>query len=117
MFPPTQRPEDCHPSIKGTRPRRADAQLDQRNAYDLITSTKEIAELVMITDLERNDLGRVCEYGSVTVPELLKLESYEQVHHLVSTVMDTAGRCDSCRRAPRMLSRRFDLRRPEKARP
>jgi para-aminobenzoate synthetase component 1 len=72
--------------IKGTRPRRADTQRDQRNAYDLITSAKEIAELVMITDLERNDLGRVCEYGSVTVPELLKLESYEQVHHLVSTV-------------------------------
>ncbi|MGA7904316.1 MAG: aminodeoxychorismate synthase component I [Terrimicrobiaceae bacterium] len=72
--------------IKGTRPRRKDAQRDQRNAYDLITSAKEIAELVMITDLERNDLGRVCEYGSVTVPELLKLESYEQVHHLVSTV-------------------------------
>jgi para-aminobenzoate synthetase component I len=75
--------------IKGTRPRRADAQRDQRNAYDLITSIKEIAELVMITDLERNDLGRVCEYGSVTVPELLKLESYEQVHHLVSTVVGT----------------------------
>ena len=75
--------------IKGTRPRRADAQRDQRNAYDLITSVKEIAELVMITDLERNDLGRVCEYGSVTVPELLKLESYEQVHHLVSTVVGT----------------------------
>jgi para-aminobenzoate synthetase component 1 len=75
--------------IKGTRPRRADTQLDQRNAYDLITSAKEIAELVMITDLERNDLGRVCEYGSVTVPELLKIESYEQVHHLVSTVTGT----------------------------
>jgi para-aminobenzoate synthetase component I len=75
--------------IKGTRPRRADTQLDQRNAYDLITSAKEIAELVMITDLERNDLGRVCEYGSVTVPELLKIESYEQVHHLVSTVSGT----------------------------
>ena len=75
--------------IKGTRPRHADAQLDQRNAYDLLTSPKEVAELVMITDLERNDLGRVCEYGSVTVPELLKLESYEQVHHLVSTVTGT----------------------------
>jgi para-aminobenzoate synthetase component I len=75
--------------IKGTRPRRADAQHDQRNAYDLITSAKEIAELVMITDLERNDLGRVCEFGSVTVPDLLKLESYEQVHHLVSTVTGT----------------------------
>ena len=78
--------------IKGTRPRRRDAQRDQRKAYDLITSAKEIAELVMITDLERNDLGRVCEYGSVTVPELLKLESYEQVHHLVSTVTGHAPR-------------------------
>jgi len=75
--------------IKGTRPRRADQQLDQRHAFDLLTSPKEVAELVMITDLERNDLGRVCEYGSVTVPELLKLESYEQVHHLVSTVTGT----------------------------
>jgi para-aminobenzoate synthetase component 1 len=75
--------------IKGTRPRRSDSQLDQRHAYDLITSPKEIAELVMITDLERNDLGRVCEYGSVSVPELLKIESFEHVHHLVSTVTGT----------------------------
>ena len=75
--------------IKGTRPRRADVQLDQRNASDLLTSAKEVAELIMITDLERSDLGRICEYGSVTVPELLKLESYEQVHHLVSTVTGT----------------------------
>ena len=72
--------------IKGTRPRFADPQLDERSAYDLLTSQKEIAELVMITDLERNDLGRVCEYGSVHVSELLKLERYAQVFHLVSTV-------------------------------
>lgn len=72
--------------IKGTRPRRADAGADERSAYDLITSPKEIAELVMITDLERNDLGQVCEYGSVRVAELLKLERHEQVFHLVSTV-------------------------------
>ena len=77
------------PGRSKERGRRADAQRDQRNAADLITSVKEIAELVMITDLERNDLGRVCEYGSVTVSELLKLESYEQVHHLVSTVAGT----------------------------
>lgn len=75
--------------IKGTRPRMADPQRDQRNAFDLLTSPKEVAELVMITDLERNDLGQVCEYGSVSVPELLKLESYQQVHHLVSTVQGT----------------------------
>ena len=72
--------------IKGTRPRRADPLADERSAFDLLTSAKEVSELVMITDLERNDLGSVCEFGSVTVPELLKLERHEQVFHLVSTV-------------------------------
>jgi aminodeoxychorismate synthase component I len=72
--------------IKGTRPRRADTNADALSAYDLRNSAKETAELVMITDLERNDLGAICEYGSVNVRELLKLESYEQVFHLVSTV-------------------------------
>lgn len=72
--------------IKGTRPRRAEANADALSAYDLRNSSKETAELVMITDLERNDLGAICEYGSVHVKELLKLESYEQVFHLVSTV-------------------------------
>jgi aminodeoxychorismate synthase component I len=72
--------------IKGTRPRRTEPTADEKSAYDLITSPKEIAELVMITDLERNDLGRVCDFGSVCVTELLKLERFEQVFHLVSTV-------------------------------
>ena len=72
--------------IKGTRPRIADPQGDRLSSHDLMTSPKEIAELVMITDLERNDLGRVCEYGSVRVTDLLRLETYEQVFHLVSTV-------------------------------
>lgn len=72
--------------IKGTRPRKADSQSDHLSAYDLVTSAKEIAELVMITDLERNDLGRVCDYGSVMVEDLLHLEAYEHVFHLVSTV-------------------------------
>ena len=72
--------------IKGTRPRRADPLADEKSAFDLITSAKEVAELVMITDLERNDLGQVCDFGSVAVPELLKLERHEQVFHLVSTV-------------------------------
>jgi para-aminobenzoate synthetase component I len=72
--------------IKGTRPRLADPGSDQRSSRELMTSEKEIAELVMITDLERNDLGQVCEYGSVAVPGLLELEAFEQVFHLVSTV-------------------------------
>lgn len=72
--------------IKGTRPRFADPDEDTRSAYELQTSAKEIAELVMITDLLRNDLGRVCGFGSVEVTDLLRLESLAQVHHLVSTV-------------------------------
>jgi anthranilate/para-aminobenzoate synthase component I len=75
--------------IKGTRPRFRDLERDEKSAYDLITSSKEIAELVMITDLERNDLGQVCEYGTVVATELLKLERYAQVFHLVSTVEGT----------------------------
>ena len=75
--------------IKGTRPRFRDREQDEKSAYDLITSSKEIAELVMITDLERNDLGQICEYGSVVATELLKLERYAQVFHLVSTIEGT----------------------------
>jgi para-aminobenzoate synthetase component 1 len=72
--------------IKGTRPRHLDPSEDRRLAYELQTSAKEIAELVMITDLERNDLGKVCQYGSVHVSELLKLETFPHVFHLVSTI-------------------------------
>ncbi|MCB1092570.1 MAG: anthranilate synthase component I family protein, partial [Verrucomicrobiae bacterium] len=72
--------------IKGTRPRFRDSSQDEKSAYDLLTSPKEIAELIMITDLERNDLGQICEYGSVQATDLLKLERYAQVFHLVSTV-------------------------------
>ena len=72
--------------IKGTRPRRTEPNADALSAYELRTSPKETAELVMITDLERNDLGRICEYGSVCVRELLRIERFEQVYHLVSTV-------------------------------
>jgi para-aminobenzoate synthetase component I len=75
--------------IKGTRPRSGDATRDAQLTYELQTSAKEMAELVMITDLLRNDLGKVCEYGSVLVPELVRLERYAHVQHLVSTV---AGR-------------------------
>ena len=72
--------------IKGTRPRGADATRDLQLAHELQTSAKELSELVMITDLLRNDLGKVCEYGSVQVPELAKLEKFAQVQHLVSTI-------------------------------
>jgi aminodeoxychorismate synthase component I len=75
--------------IKGTRPRFSDPDEDRRSAYELQTSAKEISELVMITDLLRNDLGQVCEFGSVEVTEMLQLETLAQVHHLVSTVTGT----------------------------
>ncbi len=72
--------------IKGTRPRSADPERDAAWARELQGSPKERAELVMITDLLRNDLGRVCEYGTVRVTELARWEGYAQVQHLVSTV-------------------------------
>ncbi|MCB1094773.1 MAG: anthranilate synthase component I family protein [Verrucomicrobiae bacterium] len=72
--------------IKGTRPRFRDEERDEKSAYDLLTSPKEVSELIMITDLERNDLGQICDFGTVRVSELLKIERFEQVFHLVSTV-------------------------------
>ncbi len=72
--------------IKGTRPRSVDSDEDARLSYELQSSEKERAELVMITDLLRNDIGRICEFGSVKVPDLLKLERFSHVQHLVSTV-------------------------------
>ena len=72
--------------IAGTRPRVADSALDQRYLRELQTHPKEIAEHVMLLDLERNDLGRICRGGSVKVDEYMIIESYAHVHHIVSNV-------------------------------
>ncbi len=75
--------------IKGTRPRGQNESNDKLMREELLASEKDGAELAMIVDLERNDLGRVCEYGSVRVTEPRALETYPTVHHLVATVEGT----------------------------
>jgi len=76
---------ETHP-IAGTRPRGPNAEEDQRLAEELKASEKERAEHVMLVDLGRNDIGRVCEYGSVRVSQYMALERYSHVMHLVSIV-------------------------------
>jgi para-aminobenzoate synthetase component I len=72
--------------IKGTRPCAGDPVVDAAERESLQRDPKERAEHVMIVDLERNDLGRICTTGSVSVPSLMRVESYATLHHLVSTV-------------------------------
>ncbi|MDG1731892.1 MAG: aminodeoxychorismate synthase component I [Thalassotalea sp.] len=72
--------------IKGTRPRSAIAEFDKEHAIELQNSAKDRAENLMIVDLLRNDISKVCRPGSVNVPSLFEVESFPAVHHLVSTV-------------------------------
>jgi len=73
--------------IAGTRPRGQTPLLDEAIAHELKSDLKENAEHIMLVDLERNDLGRVCEWGSVEVAELMAVERYSHVMHLVSNVV------------------------------
>ena len=72
--------------IAGTRPRRHDHSDDVVRLQELLSHPKERAEHVMLIDLERNDLGRICDAGTVQVDEFMTLESYAHVHHIVSNV-------------------------------
>jgi anthranilate synthase component I len=75
--------------IAGTRPRADSVERDLEQARELLADPKERAEHVMLVDLGRNDLGRVCEYGSVNVDELMAVETYSHVMHIVSQVSGT----------------------------
>lgn len=75
--------------IKGTRPRHANAAKDKLVVEDLASNEKDISENLMITDLLRNDLNRVCDVGSVHTPKLMEVETYADVHQLVSTIQGT----------------------------
>lgn len=86
--------------IKGTAPRPADPAADRRMAEGLAASDKDRAENLMIVDLLRNDLGKVCAIGSVAVTALFEIESFARVHHLVSTI---EGRLAAGQDAPSLL--------------
>lgn len=90
--------------IKGTMPRTGDAVLDRAYRRELLESKKDAAELAMIIDLHRNDLGRVCEYGSVRVRDARRLEAHPTVFH---TVADVIGRLRDDRSALDLLAACF----------
>ena len=78
--------------IAGTRPRGGAPRRTSALARELLADEKERAEHLMLVDLGRNDLGRVCRFGSVTVPELMKVERYSHVAHIVSSVTGELAR-------------------------
>ena len=107
---------ETHP-IAGTRPRGRNDEEDMRLAEELKRNEKERAEHVMLVDLGRNDVGRVCEYGSVRVPQFMGLERFSHVMHLTSIVEGQAGRRSrSARRAGVVLPGRHGVGRAESAR-
>lgn len=87
----TGRTVDTRP-IAGTRPRGSDTTGDEKMRAELLLNEKERAEHIMLIDLERNDLGRVCDYGSVHVDELMVTEDYSHVIHIVSNVTGTLAK-------------------------
>ncbi|OUL23922.1 hypothetical protein BV372_29455, partial [Nostoc sp. T09] len=94
--------------IAGTRARGITPEQDIQLAQDLLSNSKERAEHIMLVDLERNDLGRVCEWGTVRVDELLTIERYSHVMHLVSNVKGRL-RCDALRQDAERLRTAIDL--------
>ncbi len=90
--------------IAGTRPRSSDPHFDAAMAKELLSHPKELAEHIMLIDLERNDLGRVCIPGSIQVNELMALESWQHVHHIVSNIR---GECQKDKSAVDVLKAVF----------
>ncbi|HDK41246.1 MAG TPA: anthranilate synthase component I family protein, partial [Nitrospirae bacterium] len=82
--------------IAGTRPRGRNAKADRKMRADLLINEKERAEHLMLIDLERNDLGKISDYGSVTVDELMITEDYSHVIHIVSNIKGTAAKGKDC---------------------
>ena len=109
----TGTPAVVHPPA-GTRPRGATPEEDVRLAEELLADPKERAEHVMLVDLARNDLGRVCVPGTVEVADFMRVERYSHVMHLVSTV---AGERGAGARRPRRLRRDLPGRHGLRARP
>ena len=86
MFVRVERRRVTTVPIAGTRPRGGNTLEDERLAHDLLNDPKERAEHTMLVDLARNDVGRVCRFGSVEVEEFMGVEKFSHVQHIVSTV-------------------------------